>query len=486
MNDDEMKQVKFWPVMIAIFFGAFISILSTTTVNIAIPVLTTHFDSDLSVIQWTLTGFMLAVGTISPITGYLGERFSYKRLYLFSLVGFTLFSALCALAWDATSLIAFRMLQGAFSGLIMPATMTIIYQVIPREKQAIAVSLWGVSAMLAPAIGPTFAGWLLQNWSWEWLFLMNIPVGFIAIFLVARMIPFYRMDIPKSFDFAGLLTVLISSGSLLVAISQGHSLGWTSLKTVSLFILGGVTLVLFIWRELTVATPLLNIRVFKNTRYTLTLLLTSIITISLYSGTFLTPVFLQNIQQVTPLDTGLILLIPSLAMAVCMPIIGKLYSRIGPRLLLSLGILLISLGTLTLSWLSIDVSHSYIILWMTVRNIGIGMAMMPASNAGMEQIPPQLAGHASSISNWIRNVMGSFAIAIFTTMLASRSASHAADLISGGATSKPLIQMLSFTMSVNDVYLVATFVAVAALPFSFFIGKNNKPDDASLLTKTAS
>ncbi|WP_409341645.1 MDR family MFS transporter [Paenibacillus sp. MBLB4367] len=476
MSKDELQNVKFLPIMIAIFFGSFVTILSMSTINIAIPVLVKDFDSELSTIQWTLTGFMLSMGTFAPITGYLGERFSYKRLFLYALVGFTITSALCALAWDAPSLIAFRILQGVFSGLITPATMAIVYQIIPREKQAMAISLWAASSMLAPAIGPTFSGWLLENWNWPWLFWMNVPVGLVAVLLVARYIPFYRLNVPKSFDSIGFITVILSSSSILVSLSQGHAWGWTSWKVLSLLGFGLLTLVLFVWRELKAETPLLNLRVLKNGRYTLTLIITSIVTISLYSGTFLTPVFLQNIQHVSPLDTGLILLPASLAMALVMPIVGKLYGSIGPRVLLIAGIVLIAAGSLPLSWLGVDVPHGYILFWMIVRNVGIALTMMPASNAGMEQIPPALSGHASSLSNWLRNVFGSFAIAIFTTLLASRSTTHATDLVKAGTTDKATIQMLSFTMSVNDVYLLATIIALVALPISLFVrSKSVKP-----------
>jgi len=477
LSKDELQQVRFWPIMIAIFFGSFVAILSMSTINIAIPILSDHFHSDLSKIQWTITGFMLASGTIAPITGYLGERFSYKLLYATALAGFTVFSFLCAVAWDAPSLIAFRIAQGAFSGLIMPATMTIVYQVIPREKQPIAISLWSLSAMMAPAIGPTLAGWLLQNWSWHWLFLMNVPVGIIAILLVFKLIPYYRLSVPKKFDLLGLLTVIVSSLSLLVAFSQGHAWGWTSGKVIGLFALGILVLLLFIWRELRVETPLLNIRVLSNSRYTLTLIISSIVTISLYSGTFLTPIFLQNIQHITPLDTGLILLPASLVMALSMPIVGKLYSIVGPRILIFIGISLIAIGTLTLSWLSVDVSRGYIVFWMIVRNLGIAFATMPSSNAGMEQIPRTLSGHATSISNWVRNVFGSFAIALFTSVLSTQTATHAKDLASSGLKDKVQIGMQSFTMSVNDVYLLATFIVLAALPLSLFIGKQTAPAD---------
>ncbi|QHT63515.1 multidrug efflux MFS transporter [Paenibacillus lycopersici] len=465
------RQVRILPIMIAIFFGSFVSALNVSTINIAIPVLTERFHTELSTTQWTLTGFMLAMGTFAPITGYFGERFSYKRLFLFAMAGFTVASICCALAWNVESLIAFRILQGAFTGMISPITMAIVYQVIPREKIAIAISLWAASAMLAPAIGPTYSGWLLDNVSWHWLFWLNVPITIVGIILISVYIPYYRLNVPKKFDLIGFLTVIVSSSTLLVALSHGNEWGWQSWQTLALFISGIVFLGLFIWRELTTDTPLLNLRVLKISRYSIALLISSIITISLYSGTFLTPVFLQNIQSVTPLDTGLILLPASLAMAFMMPVVGKLYTKIGPRALLCIGIVLMSLGTLPLSWLSIDISHRYIIFCMIIRNVGISFAMMPASNAGMEAVPKQFSGHASSLNNWVRNVLGSFAIAVFTSLLSSRAAHHAADFAKAGATDKTHITFMSFTMSVDDVYLIASIIAIAALPVALFLPK---------------
>ncbi|WP_240546387.1 MDR family MFS transporter [Paenibacillus artemisiicola] len=473
MEQGEQAQTKasFWPIMTAIFVGSFLCVLASSTINIALPILQDHFQTSLSTIQWTLTGFMLAMGTFAPIVGYLGERFSYKRLFLLALVGFTLSSLLCAVAWDEYSLIAFRILQGAFSGLILPASMAVVYQVIPREKQAMAIALWSLASMMAPAIGPTFSGWLLQNFDWQWLFWMNIPIGLIAIVLVAAYIPYYRLSVPKKFDGIGFATVLIGSASLLLALGQGGTWGWGSAKVVSLIVVGVLLLLAFVWQELRSKSPLLNLRVLANGRYTLNLIITVILTISLYSGTLLTPLFLQRIQQVSTMDTGLILLPASLVMALVMPIIGKLYTSIGPRWLMGVGIPLLALGTLMLCWGSIDISHTYILWWMIVRNLGIAMVMMPASNAAMERIPRHLTGHASSISNWLRNVFGSFAIAVFTTLLASRSTQHAADLAKAGDTNEQHIGMMAFTMSVNDVYLIATIVAIIALPLAMFVGR---------------
>lgn len=217
----EQAQAPFWPVILAIFFGSFLSSLSTFMMNIAMPVLMAEFDVPLATIQWGLTGFMLAFGAISPLAGYLGDRFTTRRVYLLSLAGFLAASALCAAAWDAPSLIAFRILQGLACGLIMPTAMTIIYQVMPPASIATALSLHTAAGMLAPAIGPTLAGWLIAQFTWQAVFLVNLPLGLFGILLAARGIPRYRMQAPRSLDLPGLFTSVAGSLALLMAFSLG-------------------------------------------------------------------------------------------------------------------------------------------------------------------------------------------------------------------------------------------------------------------------
>ncbi|WP_375772140.1 DHA2 family efflux MFS transporter permease subunit [Archangium gephyra] len=468
---EEPRATRFWPFMFALFVGSFMSVLSSSTITIAIPELQRHFGAELSLLQWTLTGFMLAMGTSAPLTGYLGGRFSFKWVYVASLVGFILSSVLCGVAWDAGSLVAFRFLQGAFCGAIMPVTMTLIYQLVPRERQALAASLWSLASSLAPAFGPTFAGWLITLGNWRWLFFFNVPLGLVAVGLAVRTIPLYRLQPPKAFDLPGLLTVITGTLSLLIALSQGRAWGWTDAKTVSLLLLGTLSLIVFVVRELKTSAPLLNLRVLENGRYVVTLIISSIITISLYSGAFLVPLFLQRIQGVTPLETGLILLPASLAMALLMPLVGRLYGPLGPSTLMTAGVLLIAGGTYALSRLTPETPHVYMLVWMLVRNVGIALSMMPASNAGMEQIPRELSGHASSISNWLRNVFGAFSIAIFTSLLSTFTTREAEVLVRQGMTERRHIELLSSVAGINDVYLVATIIVLVAVPLSLGIRK---------------
>lgn len=471
MSTSSNQNIRFWPIMIAIFFGAFLSILGISTINVALSIFMQDFHTDLSTVQWTLTGFMLSLGTIAPLTGFLGNKFGYKNVYLYAMIGFVLFSLLCGFSWNAGSLITFRIIQGIFTGLVMPATMTIIFQTIPKEQQPFAVSIWGLSGMLAPAFGPTISGWLIEQFNWRWIFFMNVPIGIIAILFIIAMIPDIRLGAAKQLDKLGLATVVLSSVALLVALSEGRQWGWDSGKVIGLFVFGALMLAAFIWRELKAENPLLDLRVFKNYRFSITLVANTIITISLYSGTLLVPLFLQNVQQITAMDTGLILLPSSLVMALAMPIAGKLYPRIGAKWMTIGGLLLIIVGSYEMTHLHTDSTHFYIIFWMAVRNLGVSFAAAATSTAGMEEIQPQMVGHASSVTNWVRNVGGSFAIALFTSLLASHTITHVADLTQAGQESAKTIPLFAFTLSVNDVFMVATYIAVVAIPFTLVIRK---------------
>jgi EmrB/QacA subfamily drug resistance transporter len=483
--ETEDRNIPIMAVMTAIFCGLFLAMLGISSISVAIPVLMKEFHTNLAAVQWTMTGFMLATGVVAPITGYLVDKYSAKYLFVTGLVGYTVMSGMCAFAWNIESLITFRMVQGIFSGIVIPVTMTILYQIIPREKQAFALSMWTLSTMLAPTFGPTLAGLMIEMFSWRWLFLIDVPLGLASVAVAWRLIPYYKLSTPKTFDLPGLITVILCSASLLVACSEANVWGWGSWRTISLFAFGLMMLGCFIRRELRVNEPLLNLRVFVNLKFTVSVAVAVVITVSLFSGAFLTPLFLQDIQRISALDAGLLMLPPSLAMAMMMPVIGRLYTRVSPQLLIVSGILLIAVGTFALGRIEVQVSHGYLVLWMTVRNIGISLSIMPITSFGMEAIPRELSGHASSVNNWIRQAFGSFSIALFTSLLASRIITHSQALGLDGAVDeqRELLEAKAFTMSSNDVYLVAAIVVLAALPLLFLLKISKFQEKAVVIKK---
>ncbi|WP_261828004.1 DHA2 family efflux MFS transporter permease subunit [Inconstantimicrobium mannanitabidum] len=476
MKTKEKQELYFWSVMISLFFGVFLGTFNISAVNVALPTFIKEFNTSLDSVKWILTGFMLATGTACPLTGYLGGKFSYKKLYLFAIIGFTVSSILCAFSFSISLLITFRIIQGMFSGLIIPSTMTILYQVIPRERQAFAASLWSMASMLAPAIAPTLSGWLIQNFNWRAIFIINVPVGIIAILMIFHYVPQDHPSTSHSFDFIGLTTVVTLSISLLIAFSEGSKWGWTSIMTLGLFVLGIISLILFIMTELKKKSPALDIRVFKYNKYTFSVIALSIVTISLYAGTLLTPLFLQNIQHLSALDSGLILLLPSLAMALMMPIVGTLYNKIDSRIIIAIGISLLALGSFKVANLNLNTPHSYIILWMTVRYIGISFSTMPITNTGMSIIPKNISGHASSVNNWIRQVSSALAIGIFSSLLITRTKYHESALAQINLPNN-LIHAKAYTSGINDLFFISTIIALIALPLCLALKKTSKIEE---------
>ncbi len=463
-------------LLASLLIGGFLTTLGTSTINIALPILMEHFNTNLDMVKWSTTGFMLATGIIAPITCYLGEKFSYKRIYLVSIVGFTLSSIFCALSLNIQSLIFFRILQGLFNGLALPTTMSIIYQVMPREKQAFSMGLWGFAATTAPAIGPTLSGWLIQSFNWRAIFLFNIPIGIIAIILIIKAIPYYKLNPPEGFDFLGFLTCVISGISLLTAFSSISQWGWVSYKTVSLLIIGFFFLALFIYRELTAKNPLLNLRIFKNRDFSISVIIRSIVTMALYSGALLTPLFLQNAQHISTLDAGLILLPPAIAMAICTIIVGKIYNRMNPQILARIGIIFIAIGSFFLSRTTLETTHIYIIVSMTFRNIGIALSLNAVTMMGMSALDKKVSGAGSSVNNWLAQSIGCLSIGLFMSLLSYQTKQHVADFVNSGAVlemGKDLVATTSFVMGVNDIYFISVIIVLLALPLSFLPRKDN-------------
>lgn len=459
------QAASFRLIICAIFLGNFLAVLSTTSITVAIPVVMSEFQSPLSTVQWLMAGYLLATGIVAPVIGYLGDRLSYKRLYILALSGFTLFSFLCVVAWNIQILILFRLIQGIFGGMIIPITMTIIYQVIARDRQSHAMGLWSLASMLAPVIGPTLGGWMVDTFGWKSIFLFNIPLGIFAVLLVVKFIPYYRLAKKTSFDLFGLLSVVVSSSFLLLAFSHGNEWGWSSLPTLLLIGSGFVVLGFFIWWELRSKTPLLQLRVFSFPRFTHSLIINCIVTISMYAGTLLVPLFLQTVLQLSPMDAGIIMLPGAMVMAAASPIVGRLYDKVGPFKLILSGILLITVSTGFMSQIGTQTSVYMIAFYQLVRCMGIALCNMPLTNSGMKSVTTEFTGHASSITNWTRQGLASLAIGIFSSLVVVRT-DHYAEL---GVTNP----LHATALGIDDVFWIGTIISVIAIPLTFLLRKKD-------------
>jgi EmrB/QacA subfamily drug resistance transporter len=499
------KSGSFWLPLFVIVIGAFAAILNNSSLNVAIPRFMTIFGVDASKIQWVLTAYMLTSGVVIPITGYLGDRFGTKRVFVISLSIFTLGSVLCALSWSANSMIFFRIIQGIGGGAIMPTSMAIVYRIVPREKIGIALGVWGMSAVMAPAIGPTLGGYIVDNFEWYFLFVINIPVGLLGIFLSAWLLKEGPVKPGLVMDKWGFITSTIGFFALLLALSEGPREGWTSYYVVILFIISFYSLLLFVLIELFTSEPMIDLRLLKNPTFSMSTIITGLITIGLFGGVFLIPLFTQNLMGMTPYQTGLMLMPAALVTGIMMPISGFLFDRIGAKPLGLVGIIITAVTTWELHTLAAQTSKEYIIRLMVIRAVGMGLAMMPITTAGMNVVPKHLVGRASALNNVFRQVFASFGIAVLTAVLQNRQVFHFSHLADSVSTASPVTQIglqnlqesitaytgqpaniasqqaISFiygavqkqalVLAMDDTFLVAAIFVFVAIPLIFFLQK---------------
>ncbi|SFI80484.1 DHA2 family efflux MFS transporter permease subunit [Brevibacillus centrosporus] len=417
-----------WLSLLAILSGTFVAILNNSLINVALPTMVNIFGSTTETMQWVLTGYMLANAVMIPMSGSLSAKFGAKRVFVLSLTFFTISSVLCALAWSDSSLIAFRVIQGVSGGMIMPLGMSMIYMIVPREKIGMALGIFGIASMTAPALGPTLGGYLIEFLSWQFLFLVGVPFGIFAVIMSSVLLKETPKKPDLKFDYLGAFLAILGFGTLLLAFSKGQAEGWTSFFIVGLFFVAIMSLALFIWVELGKEQPLLDLRLLKIPVFTISILTSGFVMMGMMGGVFLMPIFLQNVQGMTAMESGLLLMPQSIAMAIMMPISGKLMDKYGVGPIGLVGLSIMTVTTFELHKLASDSMHEWMNMILTIRGLGIGLCMMTLSTVGMNAVPRTRVGDASPLSNVLRQVMSSFAIAILTVIMQARQTFHMASI----------------------------------------------------------
>lgn len=487
------------PVLVALI-GAFMSILDASIVNVAIPTIMAVFNVGTSDVQWVSTIYMLALGVVIPFSGWLGDRLGFKRLYVLSMGAFVVGSMLCSISWDLNSLVIARVIQAMGGGMIMPTTMAMIFRMVPRTQVGSAMGILGIALMVAPALGPTLGGYLVDYVDWRWIFTINLPVGAIGILLALFILPEFQSKHPGRLDVAGGVTAAGGLFCLLLALSKGSDWGWAAEPTVLLFVVSLSFFMLFIYLELTTEKPLLDLRVFKYRSFTMANLVVFVTGIVMFSGFFFLPLFLQTFRGLGALETGLLMMPGALSSAVVMPIQGRLFDRIGPRPLALAGILMLIFSSWLFHYLTLATATSTIVLWVVLRGFVMPLANMAAQTAALVEIPAQLVGRASALTNIIGRVSSSFGIAVLTAVLTSRqilhgnwlawgvtpannaardALTHASQMMGGGAKGHSMalaflqrtVASTAFVDAIDDVFLITAIFSVLALIPAFFLKK---------------
>jgi EmrB/QacA subfamily drug resistance transporter len=414
------------PVLVLVV-GNFMAVLDVTIVNVAVPAIQKDFGGSLDDVLWIATAYTLMLGVVVPVSSWLGERFGLARVYVWSLAGFAVGSALCGLAGNLGTLIVFRVLQAIPGGIMPVVAMTLLYRIVPRQKLGTAMGIFGLGIIFAPAAGPVLGGYFVQYLDWRLVFYVNVPVGLLGAVAAVLILPKLSGRRGRSFDVPGFLCIAGGLFAVLLAASEGSDWGWDGYRIRMLLVGGVLALALFVVVELHVAQPLLDIRVFKVWPFTSSLLMLSALQMNLLGISFFVPVFLQQGQQKQAFDAGILMLPSAILTGLLMPMVGKLYDKIGPRWLGVFGLTICAYGTYLMSAITPEMTRTDIIFWTSVRGIGLGLSIMPIMTAGLAALPAAQTNEGSALNNVARQTAGALGLAVLSAISTSQQAQLLAD-----------------------------------------------------------
>jgi EmrB/QacA subfamily drug resistance transporter len=428
--------------MLVLMVGSFMSVLDSSIVNTAIPTMQKDLGASADDIEWVSTGYTLALAVVVPLSNWLGDRVGATLTHRLSMISFAAASALCGLAWNLDSMIGFRVLQAMAGGILPVVTLTILYKIVPMEKIGSAMGLYGLGVVVAPAIGPTLGGYLVEYVDWRLIFYINVPIGILGAIAAYFVLPTMPKAETHPFDWFGFLTIGYGLFGLLLAVSKGQDWGWTSYGVLILLVTAVLSLALFAVIENEVEYPLINLKVLKNWAFVNSLLIISVLSVGLFATSFYLPQFLQNAQGLTPLNAGLLLLPQALVMAVLMPLAGTVYDRFGPKWPALIGLAIAAYGTYLLSGINLDMTRQEVIGWTIVRAIGNGLAMMPVMTAGLNSLPRTMSGTGSAVNNIAQRVSSSLGLAGLGVLVTTQTAQLTADQGALLQTGNPQVQQI--------------------------------------------
>jgi DHA2 family multidrug resistance protein len=416
-----------WLVAVTVMLPTIIQIVDTSVVNVSLDHIRGSLSAGIDESTWAITSYLAANAIIIPMTGWLSRLFGRKRYLLFSISLFTISSFLCGIAWNIQILVFFRVIQGLGGGGLQPVSQAILLETFPRQQHGMAMAIFGMGIMFGPIIGPLLGGWITDNWSWHWIFFVNVPIGIISILMVLSFIvdPPYLERTRMKIDYWGIAFLSVGVGCLQIVLDKGQREDWLSstfiiwLSLISLFSLG-----LFVLIELYSKTPIVNLRIFGNRSFTMGNLIMFCAYFNLFASIVLLPIYLQSLMGYTSFLAGLVLCPGGIASMIAMPIAGKLVNKISPRALLASGIAVASYSVHLMAQFNLQASLEAIIWPRIVMGFGLGFLFIPLQILSLSRIAKEKMGNATSIFNLLRNLGGSFGVAFVTTLLVRRAQFH--------------------------------------------------------------
>lgn len=463
-------------LVVVLLIGTFCTVLNQTLLTTAFPALMKAFDISASSVQWLTTGFLLVNGIMIPISAWLINKFSSKRLYLTAMTIFLIGTITCFVAPNFSTLLIGRLVQAAGVGISMPLLQNIMLSIFPPEKRGSAMGMAGIVIGLAPALGPTLSGWIIDHYTWRDLFGMVIPIVVLvlvlAIFLMKSVI---QLSNPSIDVFSAFLST-VGFGSLLYGFSSVGNDGWGSLKVISFLVVGVVVIGLFVWRQLHLEHPFLELRVFKSPIFTIAAILSGVVNMAMVGAEMVLPLYIQNIRGESAFHSGLMLLPGAVIMGAMMPITGAIFDKHGAKRLAISGMLILTAATLPFAFLTKETPIAMIVILYAMRMFGISMVMMPVTTSGMNALPMNLISHGTAVNNTFRQVASSIGTAILISILTNVTKDNLpkASLLK----TLPLTyknQAINATLSgYHAAFFVAVIFGVVGFAITFFLKANKK------------
>jgi DHA2 family multidrug resistance protein len=460
-----------WLIAVGVMMATFMEVLDTSIANIALPHIAGSLSATPDEATWVLTSYLVSNAIILPMTGWLANYFGRKRLLISCIIMFTLASALCGLAWSLPTLVIARILQGIGGGAMVPIAQSIMLESFPVAKRGAAMAIFAQGVVVAPILGPTLGGWITDNYSWRWIFYINLPVGVGAVLMAKWVVedpPYIRRNLSATIDYVGFALMTICLATLQIVLDKGQEADWFAANWVCWFaVISVVTFIAFIAWEFSVDHPLVDLHVFKHRNFAVGVLLMMALAAILYGTTAELPLFLQTLMGYPALQSGYALSPRGIAAFITTSLVGRLVGKVPFRAMLTFGFLMLALSSFMLSDINLQVSQINVI-WPSVMNgIAISFIFVPLTTITMSQLGQQELGNASGLYNLTRNLGGSFGIAFVTTMLARGAQVHQSLMVSHLTPFDPaFVQELAATkqaLALHTDPVTATTQAYASL-----------------------
>lgn len=436
-----------WWIAVAVMLPALIEVLDSSIANVALPQMAGTMASSLDEATWVLTSYMVANAIVLPMTGWLSSFFGRKRFLIICTLIFTLSSAACGMASHMGLMICARIVQGAAGGALLPITQAILMESFPPEKRGMAMAVYGMGVVVAPIFGPVLGGWLTDNYSWRWIFYVNLPFGIVGILLLQAFVedPPYLRDARKKLggvvDYIGFATMALALGLFQVVLDRGQTDDWFNAAWICWGIcISAISLLFFVFWEFQVPKPLVDLRVFRDRNFTIGTSLLVVGGIMIYSTTSLLPMFLQGLLGYPSLNSGLAMSLRGVGAIVAMMIVGPLANKVDARIFVSAGFGLVAYSAFQLGNLTLSISPHNLDLPNILMGLGMGFLMVPLMTVSLANISNETMGNASGVSNLARTMGGSMGISLTTALVTRCAQAHQALLVGNVSSYNPMYQ----------------------------------------------